>query len=120
MTGMGSRFHKRMPLGTCIANVCALSIVLSVLAETPPDTSKDILDVVKALSDSKTLSSVTEKLGGKSPAAPGWTSLLDALRATPVTPQELSAESVEFFETKVRPVLVDNCFQCHGPDKQKN
>src|SRR5208282_3579433 len=26
---------------------------------------------------------------------------------------------VEFFEKQVRPVLADNCFQCHGPEKQK-
>ncbi|HEY1380503.1 MAG TPA: c-type cytochrome domain-containing protein, partial [Gemmataceae bacterium] len=27
--------------------------------------------------------------------------------------------AVEFFEAKVRPVLAENCFTCHGPDKQK-
>jgi hypothetical protein len=26
----------------------------------------------------------------------------------------------EFFETRVRPVLVENCFTCHGPKKQKS
>src|SRR4051794_11078390 len=26
---------------------------------------------------------------------------------------------IAFFETKVRPVLADKCFKCHGPDKQK-
>jgi len=30
-----------------------------------------------------------------------------------------TAEQSEFFETKVRPVLADNCFRCHGPEKQK-
>ena len=25
----------------------------------------------------------------------------------------------EFFEQKVRPVLAENCFACHGPEKQK-
>jgi hypothetical protein len=25
----------------------------------------------------------------------------------------------EFFESKVRPVLAEHCFSCHGPDKQK-
>jgi mono/diheme cytochrome c family protein len=34
--------------------------------------------------------------------------------AEPPAPQ-----AVEFFETKVRPVLAENCFSCHGPDKQK-
>ena len=28
-------------------------------------------------------------------------------------------EQVKFFEAKVRPVLLDNCVKCHGPDKQK-
>jgi hypothetical protein len=29
------------------------------------------------------------------------------------------AAKAEFFETKVRPVLVEKCFGCHGPEKQK-
>jgi mono/diheme cytochrome c family protein len=28
-------------------------------------------------------------------------------------------ETVEFFETKVRPVLAEKCFACHGPKKQR-
>src|SRR6516165_8938185 len=28
--------------------------------------------------------------------------------------------AVEFFEKKIRPVLADNCYQCHGPTKQKS
>ena len=30
-----------------------------------------------------------------------------------------SPEDVRFFESKVRPVLVEQCLKCHGPDKQK-
>ncbi len=30
-----------------------------------------------------------------------------------------SAAGVEFFEKKVRPLLVKNCYECHGPEKQK-
>ena len=30
-----------------------------------------------------------------------------------------SPEQVEFFEKQVRPVLVDQCVKCHGPEKQK-
>ena len=37
---------------------------------------------------------------------------LAPLRA--VTPQE-----AEFFEKKVRPVLAEQCYKCHGPEKQK-
>lgn len=33
---------------------------------------------------------------------------------------EFSAEQITFFEKHVRPVLADNCYQCHGPDKQKS
>src|SRR5437764_1382226 len=34
-------------------------------------------------------------------------------------PQEaLNPAAVELFESKVRPLLADNCFGCHGPDKQ--
>jgi cytochrome c553 len=28
-------------------------------------------------------------------------------------------EQIEFFEKKVRPILVDNCVSCHGPKKQE-
>ena len=33
--------------------------------------------------------------------------------------QELSAEDAAFFESKVRPLLVEHCFECHGDAKQK-
>lgn len=29
------------------------------------------------------------------------------------------AEALDFFESRIRPVLVENCFKCHGPDQQK-
>ncbi|HEY0075780.1 MAG TPA: DUF1553 domain-containing protein [Abditibacteriaceae bacterium] len=38
---------------------------------------------------------------------------LPALAADKITPQQ-----TEFFETKVRPVLVDQCYKCHGEKKQ--
>lgn len=31
----------------------------------------------------------------------------------------LEPEAVKYFETKVRPVLVEHCVKCHGPQKQK-
>ncbi|MEO8351362.1 MAG: DUF1549 domain-containing protein, partial [Chthoniobacteraceae bacterium] len=31
----------------------------------------------------------------------------------------MSPEEVEFFEKRVRPVLAEQCYKCHGPDKQK-
>jgi mono/diheme cytochrome c family protein len=34
------------------------------------------------------------------------------------TPPKFTAEQIEFFEKKVRPILADNCYGCHGPKKQ--
>ena len=34
-------------------------------------------------------------------------------------PAKPSAEAVRFFEAKIRPILAERCFQCHGPTKQK-
>ncbi len=31
-----------------------------------------------------------------------------------------SPEQVEFFESKIRPILAANCFKCHGADKQES
>src|SRR5690242_20365571 len=31
-----------------------------------------------------------------------------------------TSEQVRFFETRIRPLLADNCYPCHGPDKQKS
>jgi hypothetical protein len=42
---------------------------------------------------------------------------LGALRAAAAAPP--SAEDVKFFETKVRPLLVERCYGCHGDEKQK-
>jgi hypothetical protein len=40
-------------------------------------------------------------------------------RAVAAEPLQPTREQVRFFETQVRPVLAENCFKCHGPEKQK-
>src|SRR5262249_21785506 len=47
------------------------------------------------------------------------TLLLLALRLNPAQSAEPTPEGIEFFEKKVRPVLVENCQRCHGDAKQK-
>src|SRR5437868_3418091 len=43
-----------------------------------------------------------------------FASLLPALLPAPVGAQASAPQDLEFFETKVRPVLVENCFKCHS------
>ena len=47
--------------------------------------------------------------------------LVTLLAAAPVPTRaaEPTPEAVEFFETKVRPVLVEHCTRCHGDKKQQ-
>lgn len=37
----------------------------------------------------------------------------------PAAPAKPDPAHLEFFEKKIRPLLLDNCNNCHGPDKQK-
>jgi cytochrome c553 len=39
--------------------------------------------------------------------------------ASPAVAAEPKADA-RFFESRIRPLLADNCFKCHGPDKQKS
>src|SRR5579884_2799341 len=34
-------------------------------------------------------------------------------------PREDRAKQEEFFETRIRPVLAEHCYSCHGPKKQQ-
>lgn len=44
---------------------------------------------------------------------------LALLSVAPAWAAPPSPETVEFFEKRVRPVLAEHCFACHGPKKQK-
>src|SRR3954468_4867746 len=44
--------------------------------------------------------------------------MLPAVAAEPALPTA-SLDS-EFFEKRIRPLLADNCYQCHGPKKQES
>src|SRR5690349_3744526 len=37
----------------------------------------------------------------------------------PAAAADPSAEGIEFFEKKIRPLLVERCHECHGPQKQR-
>lgn len=42
-----------------------------------------------------------------------------ALLLLPLAARAITPEQTEFFEKKVRPVLAEQCYKCHGPEKQK-
>ena len=44
----------------------------------------------------------------------GWLAGLTVQAAAPVSPGQL-----EFFEQRIRPALVNECYECHGATKQK-
>jgi hypothetical protein len=48
----------------------------------------------------------------------GW--VCGVLALAPATAQGLEAAEREFFETRIRPILAENCFKCHGPEKQRS
>jgi hypothetical protein len=52
------------------------------------------------------------------PASAALATVVAAAADEAAAPQP-TPEQVRFFETQVRPVLADNCFKCHGPEKQK-
>ena len=50
-----------------------------------------------------------------------WRPRRSSARASDPQPNQrkLEAAQEEFFEAKVRPVLADNCLECHGAEKHK-
>jgi hypothetical protein len=50
-------------------------------------------------------------------ASAAWSQVPSKDQTSPSEP--LPPKVVEFFESKIRPVLADRCFKCHGADKQK-
>jgi len=47
----------------------------------------------------------------------GWVAFVGF--AARLSAAEPDAAGIEFFERKLRPLLAENCFSCHGPEKQK-
>ncbi len=52
----------------------------------------------------------------------GWSLVAWTVAATATEPKTrlVTPQQAEFFESRVRPVLAENCFSCHGPKKQKS
>ncbi len=49
-----------------------------------------------------------------------WFALTNILAGqAPKAPAKVNPPSAKFFEDKIRPVLANRCFSCHGPEKQK-
>lgn len=42
-----------------------------------------------------------------------------ALCRTPAVDAQLTAKNVQFFENRIRPVLVQHCYECHSPDAKE-
>ncbi|MBN9118986.1 MAG: PSD1 domain-containing protein [Planctomycetes bacterium] len=49
----------------------------------------------------------------------GLVTLCVLARPVPAADPQPAPEDVRFFETRVRPVLAEKCFKCHGPEKQR-
>ena len=47
-----------------------------------------------------------------------WSLIFCLLAADHVAAEEPTAEQIRFFETSIRPVLVEHCLKCHGSEKQ--
>jgi hypothetical protein len=58
-----------------------------------------------------------ESLSMRFSIIPGWIAVL-SICVNSAFAAEPTADEIHFFETNVRPVLVDNCLQCHGAKKQ--
>src|SRR5436309_1755197 len=50
--------------------------------------------------------------------APGLVFALASAAVAADPPTSGSPEQIEFFEKKVRPLLAEHCYSCHGPKKQ--
>src|SRR5437870_3347961 len=48
-----------------------------------------------------------------------WCWFLSGMATVRAAEPAVTPQQAEFFEKQVRPVLVENCFGCHGPEKQK-
>ncbi|MGJ8654591.1 MAG: PSD1 and planctomycete cytochrome C domain-containing protein [Opitutaceae bacterium] len=45
--------------------------------------------------------------------------LLLSMPIVPIAAAELSPEQLTFFESKIRPVLIESCYECHAEDSEK-
>src|SRR6478736_2331362 len=53
------------------------------------------------------------------PAKPAAKPAAAPARPAAVVTPRLDSASIEFFERKIRPVLIENCYQCHSAKSEK-
>lgn len=120
----GTSGAKGLPGPFCA--VLMLGAASIVDAAAPPSATR-LLDAVKRLeSDVQSRAAVLKALAPSEEdrAETDWPALLRALRGQGARPTADGArisdmDAIEFFESRVRSVLAVNCFECHGPEKQK-
>ena len=49
-----------------------------------------------------------------------WATVLATFSSSIAFSAEPTADQIAFFETEIRPILAETCYECHGPDKEES
>jgi hypothetical protein len=82
--------------------------------------SESLIQVAAEVADSGPVSTrpATPRTSGRGLALLGILAFVPLLHAIEATPA-LSSKDTQFFETKIRPLLIDRCYKCHSRDADK-
>ncbi len=91
-------------------------------AQAPSSPAEELVGAVeRLLADPAALDAAIKRLEPGDGQYPAQRQAYDALlRLTPVGAPEFAPEALDFFESKVRPILVQYCQSCHGTEERKN